>query len=68
MKAYHLPAELRIDGIPSATLGLLLRTHDDPQPGPEQVLLRVRTTSLNFADLVWLSGMFPISAPYIGRV
>lgn len=59
MKAYHLTPETRIEGIPGTALGLVLRTHEDPHPGPGQVCMRVRATALNFVDLIFLSGAVP---------
>lgn len=59
MQAYHFTTDKPIDGIRNAGLGLVVQTHDDPRPGPGQVLLRVRATALNFVDLVFLSGAVP---------
>ncbi len=40
---------------------LVLREVDRPTPGPGQVLVRVRATGLNFADLLWRHGRYPRS-------
>ena len=45
MKAYHLTAGGGIDGIDAVDL-------PDPEPGPGDVLIRVRATSLNYRDLM----------------
>src|SRR5258706_12913374 len=49
MKAY------RIDGFGSVD-GVVPATRDDPRPGPREILLRVRATSLNYRDLMVLKG------------
>jgi NADPH:quinone reductase-like Zn-dependent oxidoreductase len=49
MKAY------RIDSFGSVA-GVVLATRDDPRPGPREILLRVRATSLNYRDLMVLKG------------
>jgi NADPH:quinone reductase-like Zn-dependent oxidoreductase len=41
MKSYHANSGAGI-------AGLTLREHDEPKPGPHEVLIRVRANSLNF--------------------
>ncbi len=43
--------------------GLKLVERSDPRPGPRQVLLRVRATSLNFRDLAVVLGTYPGPPP-----
>jgi NADPH:quinone reductase-like Zn-dependent oxidoreductase len=50
MEAYH------IDHIGSVD-GMVLRESEDPRPGPREVLMRVRATSLNYRDLMVLKGI-----------
>jgi NADPH:quinone reductase-like Zn-dependent oxidoreductase len=53
MKCYHAN--------PGAGLeGLTLKHHDEPRPGPREVLLRVRANSLNFRELSVLRGTYPL--------
>ena len=40
-------------------MGIELRESETPQPGPGQVLLRIRASALNFADLTFLAGRLP---------
>lgn len=47
--------------------GLALAERDVPSPGPGEVLVRVRASSLNFRDLIILSGGYPVPVP-LGRV
>lgn len=49
MDAYHIDRFGSVDGI-------VLRSSEDPQPGPKEILLRVRATSLNYRDLMVLKG------------
>ncbi len=43
---------------------IALNNRDQPRPGPGQVLVRVRAVSLNYRDLIVLSGMLgPVSKP-----
>src|SRR5258707_15474184 len=46
MEAYRID---RIDGI-------VLRSSEDPRPGPKEILMRVRASSLNYRDLMVLKG------------
>jgi NADPH:quinone reductase-like Zn-dependent oxidoreductase len=39
---------------------LVLGERDEPTPGPNEVLVRVRTTSLNRRDLMILTGTYPL--------
>ena len=34
--------------------GIVLRASDDPRPGPREILMRVRASSLNYRDLMVL--------------
>jgi NADPH:quinone reductase-like Zn-dependent oxidoreductase len=53
MKSYH--------ATPGAGLeGLTPKEHDEPRPGPREVLLRVRANSLNFRELSVLRGTYPL--------
>ena len=47
--------------------GLALVARDVPSPGLGEVLIRVRASSLNYRDLIILSGGYPIPVP-LGRV
>jgi NADPH:quinone reductase-like Zn-dependent oxidoreductase len=58
MKAYRLSSQMPIEGIPGSMLGLAQQTSEDLQPGPGEVLMRVQATSLNYVDLVTLTGAF----------
>jgi NADPH:quinone reductase-like Zn-dependent oxidoreductase len=49
MEAYHIDRFGSVDGVVS-------RSSADPQPGPKEVLMRVRATSLNYRDLMVLKG------------
>ena len=58
MKSYHFSARASLD-IPGSSMGIELRESETPQPGPGQVLLRIRASALNFADLTFLAGRLP---------
>src|SRR5258708_3118634 len=45
----------RIDRFGSVD-GIVLRVSEDPRPGPKEVLMKVRATSLNYRDLMVLKG------------
>src|SRR5712675_2802631 len=49
MKAYHIDRFGSVDGI-------ALRSSEDPRPGPKEILMRVRASSLNYRDLMVLKG------------
>jgi NADPH:quinone reductase-like Zn-dependent oxidoreductase len=49
MKAYRIDRFGSVDGI-------VLRSSDDPRPGPKEILMRVRASSLNYRDLMVLKG------------
>jgi len=49
MEAYHIERFGSVDGI-------VLRSSKDPRPGPKEVLMRVRASSLNYRDLMVLKG------------
>lgn len=55
MRSYHLDRLGTIDGI-------VLREHDEPRPGPSQILVRVRAASINRRDLLILTGRYPLPA------
>jgi NADPH:quinone reductase-like Zn-dependent oxidoreductase len=49
MEAYRIDRFGSVDGI-------VRRSSEDPRPGPKEVLMRVRATSLNYRDLMVLRG------------
>jgi NADPH:quinone reductase-like Zn-dependent oxidoreductase len=49
MKAYHID---RFGGVG----GIVRRSSEDPRPGPKEVLMRIRASSLNYRDLMVLTG------------
>src|SRR3984893_1325150 len=49
MEAYRIDRFGSVDGI-------VLRSSEDPRPGPKEVLMRVRAGSLNYRDLMVLKG------------
>src|SRR6202521_2245731 len=49
MEAYRIERFGSVDGI-------VLRSSEDPRPGPKEVLMRVRASSLNYRDLMVLKG------------
>jgi NADPH:quinone reductase-like Zn-dependent oxidoreductase len=49
MEAYRIDRFGSIDGI-------VLRSSEDPRPGPKEILMRVRASSLNYRDLMVLKG------------
>lgn len=56
MKSWVIPAPKGIDS-------LTLSERPDPTPGPRQVLVRVRATSLNYRDLMTVEGSSARAAP-----
>ncbi|WP_339129063.1 NAD(P)-dependent alcohol dehydrogenase [Streptomyces sp. f51] len=55
MRAYHLE-------IPGTVDGIVPRESPVPEPGPRDVLVRVRAVSLNKRDLLILRGTYPLKA------
>jgi NADPH:quinone reductase-like Zn-dependent oxidoreductase len=54
LKSYHMSMGAGLDG-------LVLRQHEVPQPGPNEVLLRVHAVSLNYRELMILQqGRYPL--------
>lgn len=53
MKAYHLEKVGSLDGI-------VLREQEIPSPGPVEVLVRIRATSLNRRELMIMNGNYPL--------
>ena len=53
MRSYHANLGASIDG-------LVVREHATPAPGPGQVLVRVRASSLSFRELMILRGWYPL--------
>jgi NADPH:quinone reductase-like Zn-dependent oxidoreductase len=49
MKAYRIDRFGSVDGI-------VMRSSEDPRPGPKEILMRVRASSLNYRDLMVLKG------------
>ena len=49
MEAYRIDRFGSVDGI-------VLRSSEDPRPGPKEVLMRVQASSLNYRDLMVLKG------------
>jgi len=56
MKSWVIPSPKGIDS-------LTLAERPDPTPGPRQVLVRVRATSLNYRDLITVEGSSARAAP-----
>ena len=49
MEAYRIDRFGSVDGI-------VRRSSEDPRPGPKEILMRVRSSSLNYRDLMVLKG------------
>ncbi|MBI3199787.1 MAG: alcohol dehydrogenase catalytic domain-containing protein, partial [Rhodospirillales bacterium] len=56
MKCYVIPSPKGIDS-------LALVERPNPTPGPRQVLVRVRATSLNYRDLLTIEAQYARAAP-----
>jgi NADPH:quinone reductase-like Zn-dependent oxidoreductase len=56
MKTYVIPK-------PAGIESLTLVDRPEPKPGPRQVLVRVRATSLNYRDLITIEGKYARAAP-----
>ncbi len=53
MKSYHINSGKGLDG-------LTLKEHNEPKPGPREVLVRVRAVSLNFRERLIMQGIYPL--------
>src|SRR5271165_1577535 len=53
MKSYHT-------SLGAGIAGITIREHEMPKPGPYEVLIRVRATSLNARELMILRGYYPL--------
>jgi NADPH:quinone reductase-like Zn-dependent oxidoreductase len=53
MKSYHV-------NLGAGLAGLMVKEHDRPVPGPREVLVRVRASSLNYRELMILRGNYPL--------
>src|SRR5262245_15407484 len=53
MKSYHANSGAGI-------AGLTVKEHDEPKPGPREVLIRLKANSLNFRELMVLRGNYPL--------
>src|SRR5262245_7126068 len=53
MKSYHASSG-------AGLAGLVVREHEEPVPGPREVLVRVRANSLNARELSVLRGTYPL--------
>jgi NADPH:quinone reductase-like Zn-dependent oxidoreductase len=51
MKSYHVNSGAGI-------AGMVIKEHDEPKPGPNEVVVRVKATSLNFRELMILRGNY----------
>ena len=61
MKCYHLPRATAIDD-------LVLTERERPEPGPGQILVRLRACSLNYRDLMVATGRYGGGPPAPGLV
>jgi NADPH:quinone reductase-like Zn-dependent oxidoreductase len=53
MKSYHINSGAGLEG-------LTVKEHDEPKPGPREVLIRIRAVSLNFRELMIMQGIYPL--------
>ncbi|TJX35496.1 MAG: NAD(P)-dependent alcohol dehydrogenase, partial [Mesorhizobium sp.] len=51
----------RLEGQDGSLDRLTMREEAVPQPGPRQILMRVRATSLNRRDTMILNGTYPLT-------
>ncbi len=51
---------LRLERTATDYAGLALRDLDLPEPGPGEVLVRVRAAAVNFVDLLMTGGALPV--------
>lgn len=58
MKAFQLKETAGITGL------ILCNDLDKPEPGPDEVLIRVRATSLNFRDFIVAHGDYPVEVKH----
>jgi NADPH:quinone reductase-like Zn-dependent oxidoreductase len=59
MQAYHL---VKTGSVSSPAEALAIREHPIPQPGPHEVLVRVRAVSLNYRDILLMQDRYPVTA------
>lgn len=65
MRSYRYTPDAPLAGVSGARFGIELRESSIPEPGPGQVLVRVRASALNFTDLIFLHGRLPQAAGLI---
>jgi NADPH:quinone reductase-like Zn-dependent oxidoreductase len=53
MRAYHLERFRRVEGI-------VLRSHEEPEPGSSDIVIRVRAASINRRDIMILDQAYPM--------
>ena len=61
MKAFQLAAPPTIDSMQLVDLA-------DRQPGPKEVVVRVRAVSLNYRDFMMANGLYPLGRDYSGVI
>ena len=60
MRAYQYSTSASLPDVPGAKIGIELVERETIAPGPGEVQVRVRASSLNFVDLNTLQGSFPV--------